>query len=103
MELTVVNERSQVPPFGLVGGQRGRRNEAIVRAPDGTVQEYAKVTGVRVPQGARVEVHTGGGAGYGPPEERSPQAVHADVTAGLLTAEGARRQYPHAFAAKVEV
>ncbi len=103
MELTVVNERSQVPPFGLVGGQRGRRNEAIVRAPDGTVQEYAKVTGVRVPQGARVEVHTGGGAGYGPPEERSPQAVHADVAAGLLTAEGARRQYPHAFAAKVEV
>lgn len=99
MELTVVNERSQVPTFPLAGGRKGRRNEAIVRAPDGSLEEHVKVTGAQVPKGARIEVRTGGGAGYGPPEERSPEAVHADVAAGYLTEEGARRQYPHAFAA----
>jgi N-methylhydantoinase B len=97
MELTVVNERSQVPPFALVGGLKGRRNEAIVRHVDGSVQEFAKVTGVPVPKGAQIEVRTGGGAGYGPPQQRSPQEVRADVAAGYLTLAGARQQYPHAF------
>ena len=105
MDLTVVNERSQVPPFALVGGQRGRRNE-VDRPRSGrhrsrSTPRSPACTCRRAPA---IEVHTGGGAGYGPPEERSPQAVRADVAAGyLLTAEGARRQYPHAFAAKVEV
>jgi N-methylhydantoinase B len=97
MDLTVVNERSQVPPFPLAGGQRGRPNHAIVRGPDGSIEEYTKVTGAHVPKGARVEVRTGGGAGWGPPEERAAEAVLADVAAGYLSEEGARSQYPHAF------
>jgi N-methylhydantoinase B len=97
MELTVVNERSQVPPFPLAGGTRGRRNQALVHAPDGTVTEYTKVTGAAVPKGGRVEVRTGGGAGYGPPEERPAGEVHADVAAGYLTEAGARDRFPHAF------
>jgi N-methylhydantoinase B len=99
MDLTVVNERSQVPPFPLAGGQPGLPNRAVVRAPDGSVEEYAKVTGVHVPQGASVEVRTSGGAGWGPPEERPADEVLADVAAGYLTEEGAREQYPHAFRA----
>jgi N-methylhydantoinase B len=99
MDLTVVNERSQVPPFPLAGGQCGLPNRALVRAPDGSVEEYAKVTGVHVPQGASVEVRTSGGAGWGPPEERPADEVLADVAAGYLTDEGALEQYPHAFRA----
>jgi N-methylhydantoinase B len=52
-----------------------------------------------MPKGTRVEVRTGGGAGWGRPEERPAAAVLADVAAGYLSEEGARRQYPHAFAA----
>jgi N-methylhydantoinase B len=99
MDLTVVNERSQVPPFPLAGGQPGLPSRAILRGPDGSVEEYAKVTGVHVPQGASVEVRTSGGAGWGPPEERPVDEVLADVAAGYLTEEGARSQYPHAFRA----
>jgi N-methylhydantoinase B len=99
MELTIVNERSQVPPFALAGGERGRRNQALVHHPDGSAVEHAKVTGVAVPKGTRIEVRTGGGAGFGPPEERPAEAVHADVAAGYLTDEGARREYPHAYGA----
>ena len=98
MDLTIVNERSQVPPFALAGGQKGRRNEAVVHFPDGTSEEYAKVTGVHLPKGSQIEVRTGGGAGWGPPAERPAHDVHADVRAGLLTEDTARRQYPHAFA-----
>jgi N-methylhydantoinase B len=97
MELTVVNERSQVPAFALAGGHKGRRNQALVRRPDGTSREYAKVTGVQVPKGAVIEVRTGGGAGYGPPDDRPADSVHADVAAGYLTPAGARKQFPHAF------
>jgi N-methylhydantoinase B len=97
MDLTIVNERSQVPPFALAGGQKGRRNEAIVHYPDGTSEEFAKVTGVHLPKGSRIEVRTSGGAGWGPLEERTAGEVHADVRAGLLREETARRLYPHAF------
>jgi N-methylhydantoinase B len=99
MELTVVNERSQVPPFPLAGGARGRPNRVLVRLPDGTTVAYTKVTGAPMPEGSRVEVCTGGGAGWGPPDERPADAVLADVAAGYLTEATARRQYPQTFAA----
>src|SRR3954470_14571936 len=82
MDLTVVNERSQVPPFALAGGQRGRPTTAFLRGPDGSAAEHVKVTGIHVPKGASVEVQTSGGAAWGPPEERPAEAVLADVAAG---------------------
>jgi N-methylhydantoinase B len=97
MDLTVVNERSQVPPFALAGGQTGRCNQVLVHAPDGTVEQHTKVTGLHVPEGARIEVRTGGGAAFGPPEQRSVNEVQADIDAGYLTEAGARARYPHAF------
>ena len=97
MDLTVVNERSQVPPFALAGGRTGRCNRVVVRTPDGEIQEHTKVTGAHVPEGAQIEIYTGGGAGYGPPEGRPAEKIHADVLAGYLTEDGARAAYPHAF------
>jgi N-methylhydantoinase B len=95
MDLTVVNERSQVPPFALAGGNGGRCNQVLVHTPDGRVEQHTKVTGLHIPAGSRIEVRTGGGAGYGPPEQRSAGDVHADIDAGYLTEAGARAQYPH--------
>jgi N-methylhydantoinase B len=97
MDLTVVNERSQVPPFALAGGGGGRCNQVLVHTPDGTVEQHTKVTSLHVPAGSRIEVRTGGGAGYGPPEQRSAGDVYADIDAGYLTEAGARAQYPHVF------
>ena len=95
MDLTVVNERSQVPPFALAGGGGGRCNQVLVHTPDGRVEQHTKVTGLHIPAGSRIEVRTGGGAGYGPPEQRSASDVYADIDAGYLTEAGARAQYPH--------
>jgi N-methylhydantoinase B len=99
MDATIVNERSQVPPFALAGGEKGRRNQVLLHSPDGTAQEYVKVTGVHVPQGSRIELKLGGGPGHGPAAERDAEAVLADVAAGYITEKAAHAAYPHAFAA----
>ena len=55
-----------------------------------------KATGLRIPKGATFEIHCGGGGGYGPPSERDPELVRADVREGYVT-EAHARHYPHAF------
>jgi N-methylhydantoinase B len=97
MELTVVNERSQVPPFALTGGTRGRRNQVVLQAPGAEPAELTKETGVSVPKGSRITVMTGGGAGYGPHSDRDHGAVQQDVGGGYLSEARARTEFPDAF------
>jgi N-methylhydantoinase B len=76
----------------------GEPNAVRYRRVDGTVSEpFGKVTGLKLRKGDVLELSTGGGGGYGPPEERDPQAVHDDVRNGYISAECARLYYPHAF------
>jgi N-methylhydantoinase B len=95
--LTVAWERTKTPPWGLHGGRDARPSHFEIRYPDGTTATYGKVTALRVPVGTVVEVHTGGGGGFGPPEQRSPSAVHTDLREGYVSEAAARRDYPHAF------
>jgi N-methylhydantoinase B len=44
-----------------------------------------KITGVHVAQGGRVRLETPGGGGYGPPSERSPEAIARDLRLGYVT------------------
>jgi N-methylhydantoinase B len=96
--LTAVIERTKEPPWALEGGAPGTVNGASLRAPDGTVHRFAKVTRLAVPRDSVVALRTGGGGGYGPPAEREAGAVHSDVREGYVTDGAARRDYPHAFA-----
>jgi N-methylhydantoinase B len=95
--VTSALERTRTAPWGLEGGGEGRPNGAVLRLPDGTRREIAKATRVFVPKGATMELFCGGGGGYGPPSERDPEAVHADVREGYTTEQHARQNYPHAF------
>ena len=95
---TTVVERTKNAPWGLAGGAFGRPNGVALRSPDGETKPLrGKNTRLLVPKGATLELYNGGGGGYGPPSERDPQAVHADVREGYVTEEQARRDYPHAF------
>jgi N-methylhydantoinase B len=96
--VTVVIERTQVGAPGLEGGGTGRANAAALRLPDGTRTAVSKATRLTVPEGATIELHTGGGGGFGRAAERDPAAVRADVREGYVTEEHARRFYPHAHA-----
>jgi N-methylhydantoinase B len=95
--LTAVIERTKHAPWALCGGGEGTPNRARLRLPDGSSRALSKATRVRVPAGATVELHTGGGGGYGPASERAPEAVRADVRDGYVSEPQARMQYPHAF------
>jgi N-methylhydantoinase B len=95
--MTTTIERTRTPPWGLAGGGEGRPNRGAIRYPDGRVEPCAKATGVKLPAGAVLEIFIGSGGGYGPPAERDPTAVRADLRAGYMSEAEARRLYPHAF------
>jgi N-methylhydantoinase B len=42
-----------------------------------------------------VDLQTGGGGGYGPPAERDPEDVRADLREGYVSEAAAHRDYPH--------
>lgn len=93
LQVTASLERSQCPGWGLFGGGPGGTPVATLRYPDGRVEEFHKATGKPVPAGSLLTVSTGGGGGYGPPQEREPERVLADVRAGYVSAARARELY----------
>ncbi|MBS1676433.1 MAG: hydantoinase B/oxoprolinase family protein [Actinobacteria bacterium] len=92
-----IMERAKNPPKGLLGGGEGRPGSGLLIIPDGRTETVAKVTGFPVVAGTRLRWRTLGGAGYGPPAERDPDAVREDVREGYVSEEAARADYPHAF------
>jgi N-methylhydantoinase B len=96
--MTAIIEQTKSPAWGLEGGGPARPNKLTVTHSDGSVQVIGKATGVRIERDARVLLQTGGGGGYGPPQERERAAVLSDVDNGYITESSARLQYPHAFA-----
>jgi N-methylhydantoinase B len=52
-----------------------------------------------VPKDAVVELHTGGGGGYGPANLRKVESVLADLRDGYISEEFARKHYPQAASA----
>ena len=112
-QLTVISERSVVPPYGVLGGRPGRLahahiwgtepSEALVRgdAPDLEADGRAvtgkwiraKVDALLIGRDTRFEIGAAGGGGYGDPAERSPQAVVEDVVDGYVSLESARDDY----------
>jgi N-methylhydantoinase B len=96
--VTVVLERTKTGAPGLAGGGTGRPNQGAIRQPDGTRTALAKTTRLPVRRGATIELHTGGGGGYGAPSEREPARIRHDLREGYVTEDHVRRHYPHALA-----
>lgn len=84
--------RSRTRPWGMAGGLPGSVNRFGVER-DGVHTGFARTPGHRLRRGDIVRIATGGGGGWGPPSERPPDAVRADVADGLLSAEAAARIY----------
>src|SRR6059058_4460905 len=95
---TTVVERTKNAPWGLEGGLPGRPNGIALRTPDGLSEPLrGKNTRLLLRRGSTLELYNGGGGGYGPPSERDPELVHADIGEGYITEAHARLHYPHAF------
>ncbi len=84
-----------VPPFGLHGGEGGapaqilRDGEVLSRAEKVQYASALPLTETR----QRVGFETAAGGGYGPPKERAPERVRADVRDGLVSLAQAAQTY----------
>ncbi len=93
---SVLSDRNVVPPFGVCGGFSAQPNRFRIRR-DG--RELApsdlpgKVSGFRLLKDDVIIMETAGGGGYGLPVERAPEAVAADVEAGIVSPERAMERY----------
>ena len=95
--LTSTIEQTKHEVFGLDGGLPGRSNRAVMVTTDGKLKPFSKVTDLKVAKGSTVRLMSGGGGGHGDPANRDPVKVHADLRAGYISEEYARRYYPQAF------
>ncbi|MGE0418388.1 MAG: hydantoinase B/oxoprolinase family protein [Acetobacteraceae bacterium] len=71
---------------GVFGGQDGARAESLILRADGTQEVIPSKIVTRLMKGDRVILQTAGGAGYGDPASRAPEAVAADVADGKVPA-----------------
>ncbi|MDB4896369.1 MAG: methylhydantoinase [Firmicutes bacterium] len=87
--LGVFPESMRVATPGLHGGQAGRLTRVVVddrELTHGALLELGR-------DGSRVQIELSGGSGYGDPAARSLAAIQKDLDDGLITPEGAARDY----------
>ena len=87
-----LGDRHRFAPYGLFGGEPGRRAESFLN-PDRN-REVLHSKGTRpIERGDVLSFRLSGAGGYGPPERRDPAAIAEDLADGYITPEGARKDY----------
>jgi N-methylhydantoinase B len=81
------------PAAGARGGLAGSPSRQWRRRRDGSLEELPGLGNVALAAGETVIARTTAGGGYGPPTERDPARVSADVREGWVTATRARDVY----------
>ena len=85
------------PPRGIRGGLAGGGSAQYRRRASGELETAPAWGRVDLGDGDTIVSVSGGGGGYGPPEERTPERVVADVSEGWVTAEAAEQIYGGIF------
>ena len=85
-------DRFKLPASGLFGGTDGTTGACEIHRGDEVISLKSKDMS-DLKKGDLVVFRLGGGAGYGPAEERASEAVRNDVEQGLLSREEADRVY----------
>lgn len=71
---------------GMLGGENGLPHRYVMRPPEGPEIELAsKMEGQPTPAGARFEIRSGGGGGWGPAAKRDPEARRRDRRDGFVS------------------
>jgi N-methylhydantoinase B len=95
ININIQVDRVHCPPWGLAGGHAGAGNQVALRIAGKEIADLpnAKVLMKRLGRGDAITIRAGGGGGFGPPEERDPEAVAHDVRQGYVSLEVARDTY----------
>lgn len=91
--MTVYSDRFQTAPEGLEGGLPGATAQIEVRRADGRCQAFPSKGSAELNRGDVVQVHVGGGGGYGDPRGRSRDMVERDLRQGRISPEAAAAHY----------
>jgi N-methylhydantoinase B len=88
-------ERVNCPPWGLEGGHSGKGNQITMVIDGKQRNDYAngKVFNTRLKPGDSFTLHSGGGGGFGAPQQRDPERVAYDVKQGYVSNKVARDIY----------
>ncbi|MEM5518286.1 hydantoinase B/oxoprolinase family protein [Henriciella sp. AS95] len=89
--IAIHDDRWFVPPWGVNGGEPGKRARKILEKPDGTKTVIAnKAEDLEVEADDVLHFITWGGGGWGDPLERDPALVGKEILQGLVTVDGAK-------------
>lgn len=88
--MTIRHERVKYPPRGLLGGKPGAAGKDILNG-----ETLASKSRTILKKGDEVVFETPGGGGLGPPQERAPDQIAADIASGLVTTAAAAKGYGH--------
>jgi N-methylhydantoinase B len=92
-EFSGVGERFTHRPWGLFGGEPGGTGRFVLVEPSGARRQLANKVRMPLNAGESVVVETPGAGGYGPPDERTADAVAEDLGSGKFTPEFMARHY----------
>ncbi len=83
---------------GVLGGLDGRPARHALKRADGRLEPLpSKATNLGISAGDVMILETAGGGGYGPPLDRDPRHVLADLANGKITEAAARETYGVVF------
>ena len=93
--LSIVTDRSAIPPFGIYKGRSGLGQKwSIIRnRVEKPIPFEGKASRFKLTKGDIVCSLTAGGGGYGDPLDRDPEAVREDVIEGYVTLDSAMKVY----------
>jgi N-methylhydantoinase B len=88
-------ERTICAPWGLHGGKDALPNRISIRRKQGAMENFptGKIKPTELDPGDAFVIETAGGGGFWDPHERASARVLADVRAGYVSVEAARRDY----------
>ncbi len=96
---TILADRDKEGPWGLYGGESGRKASYVYSSGRDEAELGSKVT-LDLEPGDVVSYRTCGGGGFGPATDRAPELVLEDVRAGKISMDRARLVYRVAVDAK---
>jgi N-methylhydantoinase B len=92
-DLQAMFDRVKYPPWGVHGGKEGQSGRITVIRKSGDQEILYKSKAYPLEPGDSIVVETGGGGGYGPPEERGRELLQRDLRRGYVSADAAERDY----------
>jgi N-methylhydantoinase B len=91
--LTVRSANHHFTSWGHAGGGSPRASRVILTPAAGGREELGPIETRHLKAGDIIRFERSGGAGFGAPAERAPEAVRADVRNGYISAEVAAKDY----------